>query len=136
LLCRVVTKIVSECWNIIFVHPHWGFFHYLHTTSVIVSYLTLRIQVLTCCHTRHKYISDCCTGYCSSINSFITDSIEIKKFDVICSSVVWSGFSSVLIGFLLTKISDLAAVTRLGCKYVNWQRGENGETTPIDIRNG
>jgi hypothetical protein len=51
LLCPVVTKIVSECWNIIFVHPHWSFFHHLHTTSVIVSYLTLRILVSTWCHT-------------------------------------------------------------------------------------
>jgi hypothetical protein len=56
-----------------------GFFHHLHTTSVIVSYLTLRLQVLGWCHTPHKYISDCCTGYCSSINSFITDSIEKNK---------------------------------------------------------
>ncbi len=41
LLCRVVTKIVSECWNIIFVHPHWSFFHHLHTTSVIVCHTWL-----------------------------------------------------------------------------------------------
>jgi hypothetical protein len=84
-------------------------YHYCH--SVIPDFANTSVDLVPHCH---KYISDCCTGYCSSINSFITDSIEKKKFDVISSSVVWSVFSSVLIGFLLTKISDLAAVTRLG----------------------